>query len=307
MIFSGRQMEIKQRQQWIDAISCYVKGEMVDNRDDEDIAFYDYWDSCNDTYPSKYNEQLLRQVKNNGIYTIPNIDLWGGSDDEWNRWFIIEVTEVSAEAFYNEFINNSYFHWTPDNKTTITDIPGTIGKTIHISLYFVEFDYSDKTKQAIITLKDEYKKFFNEVEPIVLQCNPKEKKGICINRVFWLNSDTRELVEQEAAFENPLEINIVHKLRNLYDVVRPLLSIKRGEEIGYFNTIDIYIKDNNKIKISLRLGQCRCYDMWDYELTKTFDLDDNFESDFRSWWRIALLHQVKWLKSEINRLCQSEG
>lgn len=294
------------RQQWIDAISCYVKGEMTDNGDDEDIALFHFEDSCNDHLPLENNVLLLRQVKNNGI--APLLEPWGGKGQ--GTGLIKEGVQSSAEAFYKEFLdihqNNSYIGRFPGFEATLTENQDTNGKSLHVSLSVLNFDYSDATRNAIITLKEEYKKYYENVEPFVLHCNRRKKKGVDIIQIFWFNRGTFETLEEVALFEKPIEINEVHKLRYLYDTVRPLLSMKRGQEIGYFNCININKRGEKQIEVSLILCKYLYYDMCDYEITEYFELDENFETNFRSWWKRALLLQVKWLKSEITRMLTRE-
>ena len=88
--------------------------------------------------------------------------------------------------------------------------------------------------------------------------------------------------------------------------MRPLLSIRRGEEIGYFNTIDITTKSEKLIEVTLRLDGCRCGDSAEYKYTGSFGLDENFEKTFKVWWQRALLFQVKWLKSSISEISSNE-
>lgn len=311
-----QQLEIKKKQKWIDAISCYIKGEMIDQGNDEDIAFFDYvetYDYKNPDYydyigPLKNNERLLLQVNNNGIYPMPGLNHWTPAiKSEIQSWLIEKVARVSADAFYNQFLKDcAKLHIKLNEKAILSDIPGTKGKTLHISLNAIDFDYSDATHQAIFTLKEKYMKYYREVKPMILNCCPKLKEGVNIIRVLYLDNETLSEIKEEVAFEKPLEIQIVHKLRYLYDVVRPLLSIRRGEEIGYFNTIDITTKSEKLIEVTLRLDGCRCGDSAEYKYTGSFGLDENFEKTFKVWWQRALLFQVKWLKSSISEISSNE-
>jgi len=294
-----RQEEINKKQRWIEVISNYVRGELKDEGDDDDIAF-DYDSDWDGDWPSETrdNEHLLNVVRHNGQFKLPSIP-------KWNIHVRTEKKiQVSSMAFYEKFLE---IHQTDSDfgyykcEASITDIHDTKGKTLHVSLTALNFDYSDVTNQAIVTLKDCYKKYYKVVEPKVLYCNPKEKIGIQIYDVFREDRDTADSICGEKRATNmTLSMDIVPKLAYLYDTVRPLLSYKLGDAINYFNYIDVKKLDKKAIKVTLYLGDG--IGNWDHYWTETFKLEENFESNFNAWWKLTLLDQVKWLKSEVARL-----
>lgn len=288
---------VQKRKLWIEAIRSYAKGEMTDSGNDDDIAFHEEFDI--DYGYSRSNEQLLNIVRHNGKYEIPDLGCWGGGD--FQDWMTEKTKEVSSEAFYLEFLDErkqSYFGWEPDDNIKITDNQDGKGKSLHVDLGNMIFDYSDETEKTIITLKERYRKYYKDNKPIVICCDSSKNIGLNINRVFWLSSDTTIDIDSEMyALKMRVSKYIVSELGYLYDTVRPLLSSKRGIEIGYFDHIDIQIKKSYVITISLILS--RYVDEKVYEQKNDFNLKNNFKTEFRKWWCDALINQIKWLNGTL--------
>lgn len=93
------------------------------------------------------------------------------------------------------------------------------------------------------------------------------------------------------------------KVKYILETVKPLLNTRICSKIDFCNYIDIRLVPNAKddslddLNVSLTLAQNDDWD--DFTVKKTFKANEEFENAFRAWWHLALLRQLKWLKSEL--------
>lgn len=276
-------------QRWCETISSYLKGDLP-IRENDSVSL------GAETYDDFYMWKLLEAIRNNNVPVYWKCCLWNV------EWMKKDCKQVSAMAFYKEFLELEI-----EGDCRIYDNPGNNGETLCIDLDNIFFSYSDETCEARISLKKHLQKYWPTKEKsLVYTCNAERNEGVDMSILETLNYEFEFFVQEEAALADRLLNSVISgttsRVRHILETVRPLLNEKRNSRIGYSNTIDIHIGEEEDILVRLSLGFNRSTT---YSIEERFSHSDDFEPHFRSWWHLALLKQLKWLKSQLLSLEES--
>lgn len=285
--FNQRKMQKRkgQYQQWCDAISSYLKGD-IEEYEDSSVKMGE------DSYSDPNLDIVCNAISNQGRYRYSYYTL--------HYWEAVRLRktcrEISAAAFHQDFLNLGKY-----GEAHLANDETAHGQKLYISLKHIDFIYCDNTHQAVVTLKGQYLKMYPDFQKeIIYSCDISRHKGINMEILYSMDSEFDFIIQNETRNSERLAQFIrngtVSNVAYVFDTVKPLINGIRCSRIGCINQIDIHISDSDEISIWFTLDS---YYITDSSIQKTFTLEDDFRVSFRIWWHQVLLQQMHWLKSQI--------